>query len=73
MTDISKIFKTTIKAIRLNSNIKTDLNEELNLKKSEQSRKKHSTISHDALEVVRNISKLRDFLVDNKQNYIQPK
>ncbi len=70
MSDISKIFKTTIKAIKLNSNIKVDPNQELNLK---QVRKKKSTISNEALDIVKNVSKLRDFLINNKSSYIQPK
>jgi hypothetical protein len=73
MTDLNKIFKTTIKAIKLNSNIKVDPNQELNLKKPEQSRKSKSSVASEALDIVKNVTKLRDFLVDNKQNYIQPK
>jgi len=44
MTDLSKLFKTTVKAVKLNLNIKIDLNEDLlgikSKKKSSNNQKK---------------------------------
>lgn len=69
MTDLSKVFKTTVKAIKLNLNI-NDLNQELGLKKPKLNK---NGISNEALDLVKGISKLKEYLIENKSNYIQPK
>lgn len=76
MTDLSKIFKTTVKAIKLNSNINVDLNEELGLKSSKNKDKNLNqifSVSKEAQNLVKNLTTLKAGLIKNKSNYVQPK
>jgi hypothetical protein len=73
MTDLSKDFKETIKAIRTSSN-PDDLDKKLGLKSEKKSDKRNIlNISNEAQTITNNINKLRDLLIDNKQVYVQPK
>ena len=75
MTDLSKLFKTTVKAVKLNLNIDSDLNEELGLKKQKTVNviQNYFNVSKEAQNLVKNLTKLKENLVKNKLNYVQPK
>ena len=73
MSDLSKIFKTTVKAVRLNLNL-TDLNQELGLKPKPVSKNTSNfNISKEAVNLVKNLTQLKETLIKNKSNYVQPK
>lgn len=73
MTDLSNEFKAAIKSIRTSSN-PDDLNYKLGLKSEKKSNPKNGfNVSSEAQNITNNIKKLRDFLMENKQFYVQPK
>jgi hypothetical protein len=73
MTDLSKLFKTTVKAVKLNLNIKVDLNEDLLGIKSKKKPSNNLNVSKEAQNLVKNLTALKENLIKNKSNYVQPK
>jgi hypothetical protein len=73
MTDLSKLFKTTVKAVKLNLNIKIDLNEDLLGIKSKKKSSNNLNVSKEAQNLVKNLTALKENLIKNKSNYVQPK